>query len=193
MLNPNDEEKLKQPQTEWSFKLTDVENKSTYVAKYETQLASEAQDKILTAQKKVQDGKDAENARLEEEKRRNQLKKNWSQKNYQGNAIHFSKKDALMVSEYVGRMGWLDANMNCRNQGLRLPTLDEMESLSSSGLCAVVIDNCELPLWTITSRHNDKNAQRNMIVGNGAWAWAEANGQGIPTSLSSENGVICVR
>lgn len=186
MFTPKDEEKLKQPKKNWSFKLLDVENKPAYIAKYEAQLEREAQEKIQ-----------AEAARkkqlAEEEKRLNELKKNWSQKNYQGNSIHFSKKDALLVSDYLGMMSWYDATMNCRNQSMRLPTLDEMESLSANGLCTVAINNCEMPIWTDTSRKNDRNVQRNMMVGNGAWTWAEANGQGLPSGLMTTFGVLCVR
>lgn len=199
MVTPSDEEKLKQSQLEWSFKLTDVQNKPTYIAKYEELQVREAQEKKLMAQKKVQEEIDAKKQREEQkeelDKRRNELKKNWGQKNYKGSVVHFSKKDALLVSGYLGMMSWYDATINCRNQDMRLPSLDEMESLSANGLCTVVTNNCGIQIWTNTSRRNDRNAQRNMMVGEGVWTWAEVNNGGLPTGPSQNFGVgvICVK
>lgn len=155
---------------------------------YEADLKKQAQDKEENLKKAVL-------AKLQRETESNikteEIKKNWSTKAYSGNTFFFSKKDKLLVSAFVGRMNWLDATANCRGQGLRLPSIDEAEALSSNGLCQVVTNNCFMPLWTGTSRHNDQNAQRNMLVENGAWGLL--NGQGFPSRLTDELGVICVK
>lgn len=164
------------------------ENSAKLAQVYELNLkeGAEGKEKRMKEEALAQSKRDAESkAALDA------IKKNWAIKNYLGHKVFFSKADNLLVGEYVGMMNWFDATSNCRNQKMRLPNVDEAVSLSSNGLCPIVLENCGFPIWTSTSRHNDKNAQRNMIVGNDAWA--VGNGQSFPSELKSELGVVCVK
>ena len=178
------------PTGTWQF--YSLEEKKLFEGSYEEmKKVSEAYDQELQKAHKMD-----ENAR---QKARNdvtkkaleEVKKNWSIKTYNGSNMHFSKKDALIVSNFLGMMNWLDASANCRQRGMKLPTLDESIKLNVNGLCSVAL-NCGYPIWTETKRSNDTNALRNMQINTGE-AWGMFQGQGMPSKLRDDLGVVCVR